>query len=219
MRLGRRQSVADERKKARELLMDGNVAAHLSFTAKAADRFPDDADLRLEHAVALQECEPERARSEALEAVRLADAGDPVLLTRAAGLLLALGDVANAKVCTDAAVQVGSANELVASKLSSVQGQIAVRQGEVQVAEMHLRAAHEADPLNAFYARDLAAVIATAGRFGEALSVIDQAMAGLLGVAKDHAHRDREMLGELRLAVERSRRKAEGTGTEIVSGS
>jgi Flp pilus assembly protein TadD len=209
MRFGRHPSGEEVLRQAQGLLTSGRWGEYLALTRRAVERFPDDPDLRLEHATALQDAEPEQARREALHAVSLDQAGDAVRLTRAAGVLLAVGDLTGAQACVDNAVRAGSSNAIVINKLSSLQGEIAVKRGNLQAAETYLRAAHEAEPEDASYARDLAAVLAAQGRFGDALNVIDRSLPMLASPIPDTVARDRAMLDELRAHVERALRDAE----------
>jgi tetratricopeptide (TPR) repeat protein len=180
MRLGNRESAVTALAEAQRLLTAGTTEEYLAFTERAVTRFPRDPALRLEYAAALCHAGRDEAPAEALRAVGLDEAGDPARLTRAANLLVHLGEVEAARACADRAAQARPTNVVIVNRLAATRGLIAARQGDYESAEAFLRAAHEADPTDAFAARDLALVIARDGaspiRFAEALAVIDRTL-------------------------------------------
>ncbi len=180
MRLGNRESAAEALAEAQRLLRTGTTEEYLAFTERAVTRFPRDPALRLEYAAALCHAGRDEAPAEALRAVGLDEAGDPARLTRVANLLVHLGEVEAARSCADRAALAGPTNVVIVNRLAATRGLIAARQGDYESAETFLRAAHEADPADAFAARDLALVIARVGahgiRFAEALAVIDRTL-------------------------------------------
>ena len=180
MRLGNRESAVTALAEAQRLLTAGTTEGYLTFTERAVTRFPRDPALRLEYAAALCHAGRDEAPAEALRAVGLDEAGDPARLTRAANLLVHLGEVEAARACADRAAQARPTNVVIVNRLAATRGLIAARQGDYESAEAFLRAAHEADPTDAFAARDLALVIARDGadavRFAEALAVIDRTL-------------------------------------------
>ena len=156
MRLRNREAAKDAVAVAQRVLREGDPAAYLACTERAVARFPDDAGVRLEYASALLVVNPERAAREALQAVGLDRTPDAVRLTRAALLLLSLGETDAARLCAERAAAAGTTNVVVVNQIAAVRGEIAAREQDYGSAEKYLRIAHEADPSNPLFARDLA---------------------------------------------------------------
>jgi hypothetical protein len=88
--------------------------------------------------------------------------------------------------------------------LSCIRGEIAALEGDHGTAEESLRGAHEADPTDAFFAHDVAAVLAGGRRFDEALEVIDCTLATPV-LAGRGPERARTILRQLREKIEGDR--------------
>jgi len=158
------------------LLVDGRADDLLSFTQGAVGLFPEDPEIRLIYATALAPQSAERARWEAAQAIQL-DTHDPGRLIRAARLMLNLGEVETARAYARRAAQLAPANFPFAPELHAVSGVLAAISGDYGLAEDALRAAHEAEPDRATFARDLARLLDSRGRKVEALGVVEAAIA------------------------------------------
>jgi tetratricopeptide (TPR) repeat protein len=204
MRLRNREAAKDAVAVAQRVLREGDPAAYLACTERAVARFPDDAGVRLEYASALLDSNPERAAREALQAVGLDRTPDAVRLTRAALLLLPLGETDAARSCAERAAAAGPTNVVVVNQIAAVRGEIAAREQDYGSAEKYLRIAHEADPSNALFARDLARVILASDdqdhRATDAMAIIDRTLT--LAPNQSHAEREgRRLLEQLRVQV------------------
>jgi Flp pilus assembly protein TadD len=190
-------------RRAHRLLSEGRTEEHRRHVEKAVSEFPDDPDVRLEYAVALRSSEPTKAREEALHAIDLDKSGDVARLTKAARTLMIVGDLDTARAWVERGLSLEGDNGVVATELRSIRGHIAVREKNYESAELDFRAAHEAEPTDARFTRDLAALLARDGRFAEALQIIDQTLALELR-PRSHAEQDRAMLEGLREQIARS---------------
>jgi tetratricopeptide (TPR) repeat protein len=192
MRFRNRESATDAVAEAQQALREGDGNAYLACTERAVTRFPDDSGVRLEYATALLDSDPGRAGSEALRAVGLERAPEAARLTRAAGLLLSLGETEAARSCAEQAANAGPTNVVIVNRIAAVRGEIAARERDYGSAEHYLRVAHEADPSNPFFALDLARVILASNdhrpRHQDAVEVIDRT----LTLACDQSLADRE---------------------------
>jgi len=205
MRLRKRESAADAVAEAQRAWREENRDAHLACVERSVARFPEDAAVRLEYAAALLGRDPERAASEALRAVALDTVPDAARLTRAAGLLLSVDETAAARSCVEQAASTHSTNVVIVNQLAALRGRIAAREQDYESAEHFLAIAHEADPADEFFARDLAAVIIARTdrgvRLHDALAVLDRT----LGLASDQSQvrlEGREILEQQRAQIQ-----------------
>ncbi len=204
MRLGRRETATEAVLEAQRRQREGDPAARLAFTEVSVRRFPKDAAVRLEHAHALASAAPDRAAGEALRAVALERAPDPARLTRAARLLLVLGEPLAAGTCIERAELAGPTNVVIRNELSALRGAVAAREGDLESAELLLAAAHHSDRTNELYARDLATAIIVRSdgrRLADALAVLDETLATqpAEGALYEHA---RTMLADQRAELQ-----------------
>jgi tetratricopeptide (TPR) repeat protein len=182
MRLRKRESpddiIAESQRLQRDVSNEARLA-RVALTENGVARFPEHAGVRLQYASALGQTDKDRAASEALRAVSLDKACDPVLLTLAAILLLHLGEHAAARSCVERAASTEPTNVVIVNQLSVLGREIALAEGDYESWERFLKAAHEADPGHEDYALQLAAVIiatSDGARLPEALAVIERTL-------------------------------------------
>jgi tetratricopeptide (TPR) repeat protein len=108
-------------------------------------------------------------------------AGNAGEMTRTASRALNVGDLEAARSWVERAISTRPTNPAIVNELSYIRGRIASAEGDYDSAETLLRAAHEADPADAHYARDLAVTISRIRdrriRWPQALEVIDRTLA------------------------------------------
>jgi tetratricopeptide (TPR) repeat protein len=210
MRLRRRHPAADTIVEARPATSEGASAEHLAFTAGRARQLPRDPHLRVEYALALLTAQPRLAAVEALKAVELDKNGDPVLLIRAARVLVATRDLDSARACAERAVErvertadASPRHAVIVNELSHVRGQIAALEHDDDLAEKMLGGACRADPSNEGFVLDFARFLAGLDRFEEAREIIDLVLAMPTGSSGDSERFGLE-LGNLREKIGRS---------------
>lgn len=147
----------------------------LEFLEEAVQRFPEDPELRLLNATVLLALRPDDVAAEAAKAAELAP-DDPGTLVRAGHLLLGRGDLEEARSCAARASKSAQPDFVLMSGLISLNGLIAARDGEDDLAEERLRLAMKEDPAYSNFAVDLAKFLASRDRQGEAVEVIDEAL-------------------------------------------
>ncbi len=178
MRLRRSQSAKAALAEARRLSSEANGEDYLTFMQEAAPRFPEDPRFAILNALALRASRPEDARAEALRAVRLDRAGDPLLLSWAAEVLLGSGDVWAAHECAERAMRAGTTDPALIHSLAHIRGCIAAQRKENDTAEDLLRQAHEGEPADDEYGLNLARFLFSSERgISEALEILDRALA------------------------------------------
>jgi Flp pilus assembly protein TadD len=172
-------SPAEALVRARDLLGREQYRRHLTFTERAAELFPADAQISLEHATALKPFDRERAQAEALRAVEL-EVADPLIhqahLLRAGRLLLELEDVGAARSVADRLAATEPSEVTILNGLRGLNGAISAAAGEDSEAERNLRMAHRVDPVDSLIAIDLARLLERVGRPQEAAEIIDQTL-------------------------------------------
>jgi len=208
MRLRRGHPVDNATVEVRPAAEEGASAEHLAFTAARAAQLPRDPSLRVEYALALLAAHPRQAAVEALKAVELDKKSDPVLLIRAAMVLVATRDLDSARTCAERArgsverTADGSLRHaVIANHLSHVRGQIAALEHDDDLAEKMLGDAYRADPSNESFALDWARLLAGLERFEEAREIIDLILATPTGSGDDSGSL-RPELGSLREKID-----------------
>ena len=136
----------------------------------------------MSYAQTLSSCRrEEEALAHAHIAIQL-DPHDPVVLARAASLLLDLDQLDAAREASDRAHRLASEDFPFAAILADIRGKVAWREGRHSVAEAAFRMAFEAGPSEsgyADYARHLGMLLADAGQIDEARKVVAQALASV----------------------------------------
>jgi hypothetical protein len=173
------------------LASERSSAEHLAFTAGRVAQLPRDPDLRLDYAFALLAAQPQQAAVEAQKAAALDKKGDPVLLIRAAMVLVATRDLDPARACAERARlrvertgEVSPRRTVIVNMLSHVRGQIALLEHDDDLAEQMLGDAYRADPSDECYALDFARLLAMRDRFDEARGIIDCTLARPAGSSR-----------------------------------
>jgi tetratricopeptide (TPR) repeat protein len=162
-------------KRGRKLHISGHPEETFEFLDKAVQQFPDDPEIRLLYATILLVFRPEDVAAEASKAVDLGP-DNPLILVRAAHLMLDRGDYEGARSCAARANELAQPGFVLKSGLIGLNGLIAALDGEDDLAEEMLRLAVKEDPAYSNFAVDLAKFLASRGRDDEALEVIDEAL-------------------------------------------
>jgi tetratricopeptide (TPR) repeat protein len=147
----------------------------LEALEEAVQKFPESPELRLLKAAVLLSLRPHDVIAEATKAAELAPQ-DPGTQVRAGHLLIGRGDVEGARSCAARASEAARPDFVLRSGLRSLNGLIAARDGEDDLAEECLRLAMSEDPIYSNFAVDLAKFLAARDRQEEALEVIDAAL-------------------------------------------
>lgn len=142
---------------------------------KAVQRFPADPEVRLLYASILLAFQPDEVAAEATQAVELAP-DDPVILVRAAHLLLNRGTIETARFCAARANDLVQPDFVLMSALVNLNGRLAALDGEDDLAEEHLRFAMESEPNYSSFAVELARFLARRDRTPEAIAVLNEAL-------------------------------------------
>jgi predicted Zn-dependent protease len=199
-----RRSSAKARLEARRLLREGTPGECRAFTSAAVERFPKDAELRLDHATALLPFDAEKTRSEAVRGAS-SQPHDPVVLIRAARMLLASGDLDAARSWIERVPATRPSNPVIVTEFSYLRGEIAAAQGEYDTARNYLTSAHNADPAAAMISLILARVLLVLGESAEAMRVLDEALSmPVTGLYGEESHAKlRDLRSELAAALRR----------------
>jgi len=163
----------------------------IRFFTEAIRRFPDVAEIQLLYATTLLECRPDDVAAEAVKAVELGP-DDPVILVRAASLLLNRGRPEVARSYVEHARKLVDSNFVLEDGLANLEGHFAAIDKQYDLAEQKFRFAVEVDPEFESFVRDLARLLQVRGRSKEAVEVIDQALPRVKW--KEHLERLRQKL-------------------------
>lgn len=142
---------------------------------QAVQRFPEDADIRLLYASSLLAFRPNDVSAEAAKAVELG-LDDPMILVRAAHLMLGRGNVENARSSAARAKKLVTPDFQLYPEVLNLDGHFAVLDGNDELAEESFQLALEHEPTGALLAVDLAKFLAARDRRQEALDVIDETL-------------------------------------------
>jgi tetratricopeptide (TPR) repeat protein len=170
--------VAETQRLMRDPSADGKQA-RLALTERAVATFPEHPLIRLEYASAVSHFDKELAAAEALRAVSLDPLPEAMLLTRAAMLLVSLGEFAATRSCIDRAARTEPTNAVIVNQLCALRRELALAEEDYASWERLLRVAHQADPSNEECAIQLAGAInvnSHGARLAEALAVIEQTL-------------------------------------------
>ena len=126
---------------------------------------------------------------------------DPARLALVARGFVNMGMRDAARLCVLQAAKGEPTDPVVLQQLDAVRGVIALLDGDYDLAETLLRAAHRADPSDPLVVRDLCALLAGQKRHGEAVEIVDCAL--------DLVSRDG--VAGVRADLERTRRQVEAT--------
>jgi HEAT repeat protein len=163
----------------------------LEFLEKAVQEFPDDAELRVLYASTLLDFRIDDVASEARKAAELGQ-DDPAIQIRAGRLLLDRGDQATARACAARANELVQPDSIFMADLDNLNGLLAARAGEDDLAEENFRSALQREPEWSSRWLSLARFLWARGRDEEALAVLDES---LPHVREDV---DRDLLEQLR---------------------
>jgi len=173
---GRRQrQLAASITRGRRLFSSGREQETLAFLERAVRQFPEDAEIRWLYAAILLASKPDDVAEQAAKAAALAP-DDPSILVRAGSLLLNRGEVEQARSCAARANELAQPDFILMSGLVNLEGCLAARDGEDDVAEEKLRAAVESDPSSSPFAIDLAKFLVRRNRHADALAAVDEAI-------------------------------------------
>lgn len=141
--------------RGRKLHVSGHPEETFEFLQKAIRQFPDDPELRLLYATILLVFKPEDVAAEASKAVDLSP-HDPLILVRAAHLMLHMGNHEGARSYAARANELAQPDFVRISGLISLNGLIAALDGEDDIAEERLRLAMKEEPRYSNFAVNLA---------------------------------------------------------------
>jgi tetratricopeptide (TPR) repeat protein len=172
---------------SQRLLAEGKHKENLDFLeGGVAERFPDDAEIRLLFGTALLESKPEVGFSEIAKAIDL-DPNDPVRLVRAARIMYDMKQFDSARSYMTRAKAAAPEDFVFEAELLNLESNFAALAGQDDLAEQGLRLAVKKEPKMETLALDLAEFLAKRGRDTEALEVIDEAV----NLTKDKGYLER----------------------------
>lgn len=145
------------------------------FLENAVKEFPEDPELRVLYASILLAFRIDDVAEEAEKAAELGR-NDPVILVRAGHLLLNRGEVEAARSCAARANELAAPEFLFYPELLNLDGHLATRNGNDELAEESFRLAVKREPSGGMLAVDLAKFLAERDRQEEALEVIEEAL-------------------------------------------
>ena len=170
-----RKELAETIKRGQELLASKRRQETLDFLREAVQQFSDDPEIRLLYASILLAFRPEDVAAEAAKAVELGP-DDPVILVRAAYLLLGRGEIEAARSHAARTKELVTPDFLFYPELLGLEGRLAVLDGDDDLAEERMRVALEREPSGEMLAFELAKFLADRAREEEALEVIDDTL-------------------------------------------
>lgn len=163
------------------------------FLEQAIEEFPDDPMLRLHYVPILREIRPDDVAAEAAKAAELGP-DDPVVLVRAGQILINEGDREAARSCASRANELMPPDSIFMADLDNLNGRVAARMGEHNLAEEKFRSAQRREPESSSHSLSLARFFWARGRDEDALTVIDESLPLFGG-------RDRDLLERLRSEI------------------
>ena len=149
---------------------------NLEFLEEKRQQFPDEGEIQLLYATTLLEFRSdEEVASETAKAVELAP-DDPVILVQAGSLMLGIGHVEDARSYVERARNLAGPDFVLEDGLTNLEGLLASFEEKYDLAEEKLRLAIALDPTFDTFVRNLVRLLASRGRYEEAVEVIDQAL-------------------------------------------
>jgi thioredoxin-like negative regulator of GroEL len=158
----------------RKLFVHGPEEEAREFLEAAAQRFPDDAEIRLLYSSILLATRPEHGMQEARSAVELAP-DEPIYLIRVAWMMFRTEPELSRDYAARAQ-EMGGGNCLFAPELTQLEAHFSLEDGDEEGAEVRFRAALEGDPENGDIALDLATFLSDRGRPLEALEIVERVL-------------------------------------------
>jgi tetratricopeptide (TPR) repeat protein len=161
--------------RGRALFTEGRDDEAFEFLEKAVQRFPEDAEIRLDYATSLLAVRPEEVVAEAVKAIEL-DPDEPIRLTRAASLLFNRGEIETARSYVERAKRLATHDFSFRPELLNLESHFAAHDGNDEMAEDGLCRAMEQKPNGEMFAFDLAKFLVERNRREEALGIIHEAL-------------------------------------------
>ena len=161
--------------RSRELARAGLHAEDLALLRDALDEYPGEPEVALRAAVAYYGEDDAEAQRLARRAATLGPE-DPVVLTRAASVMLDLGRTDEALELTGRARDHADHDFPLLADLVHLAGRIALVRGEYEKAESPLRVAFENQPESFGHGQYLATLLESQGRAEEALEVVEESL-------------------------------------------
>ncbi len=186
--------------KARWLLQERRDQENLELLETAVGHFPEDPEIRLLYGTALVPFRPNEAPQQLAFSIKL-DPESPENLTRAASILLHLGEVDAARSYIGRAAQLAPESFIFRAELTNLGGKLASIRGEVDLAKEAFEAAVEAEPRDLAFSYDLAACYFERGEVGAALAVVNCALDYPATTRADQERRERLVILRERLAI------------------
>jgi tetratricopeptide (TPR) repeat protein len=161
---------------SRRFLAEGRHEENLQYLeGGVAERFSDDAEIRLLYGTVLLGPRPKAGLLEISKAIEL-DPSDPEKLTRAAHIMYDMKQFGQARTYMNRAKELAPEEFVLGPELLALESNFAALDGNDKLAEEGLRSAVEREPKMGGLAVDLARFLANRGRREEALGVIDEAL-------------------------------------------
>jgi Flp pilus assembly protein TadD len=157
------------------LLSEDRNQENLEFLERARKQFPGDAEIQLLYATTLLLFRPDDVALEAAKAVDLAP-DDPVILVRAASIMLGRGEHEVVRSYTQRAKKLAGPNFILEGGIANLEGVLAAIDQQYDLAEERLRFAVEIDPTFDSFVRNLAKFLQSRARQAEAVEVINKAL-------------------------------------------
>jgi tetratricopeptide (TPR) repeat protein len=161
--------------RGRELFAQGPQEKAQRFLSDAAQRFPDNAEIRMLYGSSLLAVRPEDGIREVMTAIQL-DPEEPNRLARAASIMFSMARFDEAREYASRARRLGGADFLFSAELTCLEADFALRDGDEDAAEMGYRRAIELEPGNERSAIQLAKFLMERGRSREAVEVVESAL-------------------------------------------
>jgi tetratricopeptide (TPR) repeat protein len=172
----RKEEVWPTIQRGRDLFIDDPGGEETrEFLARAVERFPDNAEIRLLYGTSLLDIDPEDGMREAMRAIDLFP-HEPLYVIRVAALMFRMGRPKLSRDLAARAREMRGEESLFGPQLIQLEAHFALQDGDEDAAESGFLRALEREPDNGDFAVDLAALLSERGRREEALGVVERSL-------------------------------------------